>query len=458
MTEGFILKDKLNIFNNRAKSGDSLGRLSVVYNIYPAPAIFWEYESESKATDLPEYDGNGKLLSPFECNSFRLIDPFLYPGDELDFHLSGGERMTGSTTRAIVGDPNITGKSFTFFLPNARFQEVGMLGKNFLVKEITYQKSKETSAEFGGKLREGFLEANIGNGMTLKIQTPIESINWLKGRRSIGTYITTHGELLVDNDMSISDAADLLDDMAFLLSFANGGSIAPLVIKMHQSDFKKEYPVVYTAFVVDPIEHVAATWLDRQSDIGDLLKCFPSFQKMLQSDHWKGNYWLILMWYFQAIQPSGIQLGGKPWPIVANALGAALEKLASIILVEEMKILSNNEFNDKNKMHFENKIRKLLKSIGIDFVGPKYETHNSKIGAQDAIWWFKELRNDATHPKGSRKWTSEEVNVILNNAIQWVEETLLWRLGYSGGYSDRSRDNIFIESPRYKLETRDNSW
>ena len=62
--DDFILKDKLNIYNNRAKSGDSLGRLSVIYNIYPAPAIFWEYESESKAINLPDYDGNGKLILP----------------------------------------------------------------------------------------------------------------------------------------------------------------------------------------------------------------------------------------------------------------------------------------------------------------------------------------------------------------------------------------------------------
>lgn len=455
--DDFILKDKLNIYNNRAKSGDSLGRLSVIYNIYPAPAIFWEYESESKAINLPDYDGNGKLILPFECNSFSIVDPFLYPSDELEVHLSGGERMTGSTTRAVVGNPTITGKSFTFYLPNAKFQEVGLLGKNFLVKEITYKKSKETE-EFGGNFREGFLETDIGNGITLKMHTPTESIDWLRKQRSIGTYITTRGELFAQTEMLISDVADLLDDVALLLSFANGGSIAPLVVKMHQRGFKEEYPIVYTAFVVDPIEHVADTWLDWKSEIGNLLKCFPTFQKMLQSDQWRENYWLILMWYFQAIQPSGIQLGSKVWPVVANALGAALEKLASIVLVEEVKILSNTEFNNKKNMHFENKIRKLLETIGIDSIGPKYDTGIPEIGAQDAIWWFKELRNDATHPKSNRKWTSEELTVILSNAIQWVEETLLWRLGYSGGYCDRSRNGKFIEAPRYNLSSRNVAW
>ncbi|MBI5824314.1 MAG: hypothetical protein HZB18_09825 [Chloroflexi bacterium] len=459
MNRDFILKDKLTIYDNRAKSGDSLGRLSVTYDIYPAPAIFWEFETESRAIDLPKYDEKGNLISPFECVYFNLLDPFLYPTDELEAHLSLGRRMTGSTTRAIIGDQTVTGKSFTFFLPNAKFQEAGILGKNFVVKEIIYKKSKETEEseeleEFGGNFREGFLEASIGNGVTLKMQTPIESIDWLRKRRSIGTYITTHGELFVDNDISINDAADLLDDVAFLLSFANGGSIAPLVVKMDQSNFDMEYPTVYTSFAIDPIEHIAGTWLDKQSDIDDLLKCFPSFQKMLQSDHWKDNYWLILMWYFQAIQPSGIQIKGKPWPVVANALGAALEKLASIILVDEQKI-SKTQFK---KLTLEDEIRELLRAIGINNIGPKYDTHDPEHGAQDAVWWFKELRNDATHPKSNRKWTGEEANIILDNAIQWVEEILLWRLGYKGGYSDRSRNNKFIPSPRYKIELRDASW
>lgn len=449
MNKDFILKDKLNIYNNRAKSGESSGRLSVVYNIYPAPAIFWEFETESKAIDLPQHDGNGKLITPFECNSFSMSDP---SSDKL--HLSGGARMTGSTTRAIVGDPTITGKSFTFFLPNAKFQEVGMLGKNFLVKEITYKKS-QTSAEFGGSFREGFVEANIGNGITLNLQTPIESVNWLKAYRSVGTYITTLGELSVEKDLSVVDAADLLYEITFLLSFANGGFTAPIVVNMNQLDFEKEYPIVYTAFVVDPIEHIAGTWLDKQSDMGDFLECFPSFQKMLQSDQWKENYWVVLMWYFQAIQPLGIQLGGKPWPVTANAVGAALEKLALIILLEEKKIVKAKDFE---KMRLEDKIRKLLEAIGITIVGPKYEIKDLKYGGLDAVSWFVKMRNDATHSKSTHKWNAEEINMILGKAIQWVEETLLWRLGYEGGYSNRSGRGGFFASPRYRIDLRDASW
>jgi hypothetical protein len=454
MYTDFILRDKLNIYNNRAISGESSGRLSVIYNIYPAPAIFWEFETENKAIDLPKYDANRKLISPFECNSYSMESPFLYPTDEFEKYLSGGKRITGSTAKAIVGDPSISGRTFTFSLPNARFQEVGMRGKFFWVKEISYMKPK-TAAEVRERFHEGYLEVIINNGMTLKTHTPIESIRWLKSPRSTGTYLTTWGELSVDKDIAIDDAVKLLDDLSSLLSFANGGWIAPLVVKMDQRDFEREYPTVYTAFVVDPIEHVADTWLNRNSDIGNLCKCFPSFQKMLQSDQWKENFWLILMWYFQAIQPLGIQLGGKPWPVVANAIGAALEKLASIVLVEEKKCVTKEGFygnhRDKRGLYLEDKIRKLLKTIGIDNTIPTYNGH-------DAIWWFKEMRNDATHPKSNHEWTGEEVNVILGNAIQWVEETLLWRIGYRGGYSDRSRENGFFLSPRYEIELCDDIW
>lgn len=449
MNKDFILKDKLNIYNNRAKSGESSGRLSVVYNIYPAPSIFWEFETESKAINLPKQHRNGKLITPFECNSFSMSDP---SSDKL--HLSGGVRMTGSTARAIVGDPTIKGKYFTFFLPNAKFQEVGMSRKNFLVKEITYKKPQK-SAEFSESFHEGFVEANIGNGITINLQTPVESVNWLKAYRSVGTYITTWGNLSVEKDLSVVDATDLLYEIGYLLSFANGGYIAPIVVNANQLDFEKEYPIVYSNFLVDPIEHVAGTWLDKQSDISDLLKCFPSFQKMLRADQWKENYSVVLMWYFQAIQPSGIQLGGKPWPVTANAVGAALEKLASIILLDERKTVKAKDFKN---MHLEDKIRKLLEAIGITIVGPKYEIKDLKYGGLDAVSWFVKMRNDATHPKSTYKWKPYEMDMILGQAIQWVEETLLWRLGYEGGYSNRLGHGGFFASPRYRIDLRDVSW
>ncbi|HQU36033.1 MAG TPA: hypothetical protein PLR65_05570 [Anaerolineales bacterium] len=455
MNKDFLLKDKINIYNNLAKSGESSGRLSVVYNVYPAPAIFWEFEPESKSIGLPKHDTKGELIKPFECNNFSMSNP---SSDRV--YLMGGEILTGSTARSISGNLDIKGKYFTFFLPNAKFQELGASGKNYLIKEINY-KNTESSSVLGENSREGFAEMTFENGITLTLHTPTESLDWLKADRSIGTYITTEGKLSVENEWSILEAVDFLYDISLLLSFANGGFVAPIVVAMTPLDFEKEYPIVYTAYLVDSVEHVAGTWLDRKSNIGDLIKCTPSFQKMLQSEQWKENYAYILMWYFQSIQHQGIQLGGKPWPVVANALGTALEKLASIILVEEKGVVAGADLygdNKKPKMNLETKIRKLLETIGLPVVGPKYSVKGLKYGSHDYLWWFVKMRNDATHPKSIHDWKQHEINMFLGSAIQWVEETLLWRLGYDGGYINKIGNGGYFSSPRYNNDLRDSSW
>lgn len=452
-----ILKDKLNVYNNLATSGDSSGRLSIIYNIYPAPTIFWEFETASKDSPEPKYDENGKISPPFE--DIFLSVPEAWPGssNELSIYKPIGSWVSGRTPKVIIGDQNLVGKSFSFYLPNAAFQKVGTSGKNFRVKEISHYNS-QASRKVDRNFREGFAEANIGNKNTLSMYTPIESINWLKGSRSVGTYITTSGNLLVDKDISIDAAVHLLKDITFLLSFANGGFIAPLVVSMSQQDREKEYPSIYSAYIIDPVEHIMSTWFSPNSDIVMLLECFPAFQKMLETEPWKSNFHWVLTWYFQAFQPPGIQHTGKRWPVAANALGAALEKLASIILVEEMKVVTEDDFRSKKNIWFlESKIRKLLEVIGVTEI-IEYDTQDPEHGVKDAVWWFKEMRNDATHPKSNHSWDDkEEVSVICGNAIQWVEEILLWRLGYQGRYWDRSSGRIGT-LPRYKVELRIPSW
>ncbi len=109
-------------------------------------------------------------------------------------------------------------------------------------------------------------------------------------------------------------------------------------------------------------------------------------------------------------------------------------------------------------VNLDKKLHKLLEIAGINITGYKYDSHDPKIGSKDLIWWFKELRNDATHPRGKRDWTEDEIDVILGNAIHWVEEVILRRLGYNGVYRDRSRGMSYFTYPRYKLNMSDESW
>jgi hypothetical protein len=243
MNNSYLLKDKLYIFNNQAKSGDSSGRLSVVHNIYPATAIFWEFETVSKTSSVPEYDGKYNILSPFIGNFFNMFESRVGSHNEIDKYHPIGAIIQGTSSKVILGDATLTGNSFVFYLPNARFQQVGRLGKNFSVKEV----------------REGFVEAKIKNDITVKMETPIESINWLEEPRCTGTYITTWGILTLEKEVLISDAFEILCKLTYLLSFANGGFTAPLVIKMTEQDFEKVYPIIHGAFEIDTVEHINGT-------------------------------------------------------------------------------------------------------------------------------------------------------------------------------------------------------
>lgn len=454
--DSILLKDKFAIYNNLATSGDSSGRLSINFNIYPAPTIFWEFETGSKDDPKPKYDGSGKLSLPFMGKFLNMPDARAGSSDEISVHKAIGYLLVGSTPRVVIGDETLVGKSFSFYLPNAAFQEVGER-TNFRTREVFFGYS-QNSRELGDSFREGFAKMSIENEFTLSVNTPRESINWLKSRysrKSVGTYLTTLGNLEVDNAISIYDAKKMLDDITFLLSFANGGFIAPLVVEMQDQGFEKEYPSIYSAHIIDPVEHIMSTWFDSESDIVKLLECFPAFQKMLRDEPWKNNFHTVLTWYFQAVQPSKVQQIGKPWHVAANALGATLEKLASIILVDEIHIVSGADF--RKKWSLERRIKELLQAIGITEI-MEYDTETQENGVKDVIWWFAKMRNDATHSQRDYIWTEEKVNIIGRNAIQWIEEILLWRLGYRGEYRDRSHGDESSTLPRYNLALRDPSW
>jgi hypothetical protein len=70
---------------------------------------------------------------------------------------------------------------------------------------------------------------------------------------------------------------------------------------------------------------------------------------------------------------------------------------------------------------------------------------------------FLDLRNEATHPKKGNV-PNHMRNPILSQAIQWIDEVMLWRLGYSGKYLDRTGKFKLSREPRYDLSTRDSSW
>jgi hypothetical protein len=75
------------------------------------------------------------------------------------------------------------------------------------------------------------------------------------------------------------------------------------------------------------------------------------------------------------------------------------------------------------------------------------------------IWEFEmigEANCDFPRPNVWNEIIKQRWQFIIK-AIQWIDEVLLWRLGYDGEYLDRINRNS-RSTPRYDLSLRDSSW
>ena len=78
----------------------------------------------------------------------------------------------------------------------------------------------------------------------------------------------------------------------------------------------------------------------------------------------------------------------------------------------------------------------------------------------DEIRDFVNLRNNSTHPIERTLFSLTEQAKILWRGIQWAEEVILWRLGYSGKYLNRQEllNRPSVTNYRYDLTLRSSDW
>ncbi len=450
-----LLKHTIELYNNIASSGDCVGRLQVKLQVFPSPRIIWEFESLGDKACEPE-EKDGELKNPLTGSWFFVDEPFVSSRGWGTLVRQPRVRMKGLARDARYGDLSIQAHSIRFYLPNAQFQRISFEGQGRIEKVIRVE-HKEKSWDIGQGTGGRFVTIPLDDSWTIHLETNQEALDWLDPQQeNLGTLITTSGRLYhpkEDNmraqetheapSLSMDDALSKITTLAFLLSFANGGYLGPLYVEaLRRNGDEFEHSARVLAYRTTPLEQIGTTWLTTDSDLEAYIECYPAFDRMGGVTPWKESFDLILKWYFQAIQPQDAQSRGKPWPIVANAVGAALERLAVAILVKELGIRGLGTPTERTRC--------LLKQIGIS----KGRGYNDI----DFVQTFIGIRNDATHPTPNISVTDDRRNRVLNLAIQWVEETLLWRLGYNGEYRDRSREHYAVTGPRYDLSTRKPDW
>ncbi len=473
-----ILQQKVKLYNNIAKINDCEGRLLTELEIYPTPRIIWEFEILGNVQcNFPSLSFDSNTKSPLIGHCFSIEQPRC-TGDSWNA-VGPLTAIRGDTTQAVYGDIEDTAHKFIFYLPNTRFQYKSV-GQEILRKTLKEVGSDtEVGSENGGK----YVQSSVDDIWSIRLDIRTDALNWLDNR-NIGTLITTIGTLsqpkYKDTDpetfselqtITLSNALEQLKYLCLFLSYANGGYIGPLYIEGYKYAQNRFHPIqtscaVALAFQTTPLEQLSSSWVTVDSDLKVYMECFPAFERMMQNPIWRETIDFILTQYFQATRLE------MTWQVVASAIGAALERLSYVILVEEetnattkaaCELLFDIKQSQTAKKHWKlgkepgeenitvtgKRLRLLLERIGL--------TKSKEYNDIDNVPSFLEVRNDAVHPRvGSM--TIEQRWKLIKQAIEWIDEVLLWRLGYSGKYLDRTQEWESSTLPRYDLSLRDSSW
>jgi hypothetical protein len=485
--ENLVLKDKFLLYNNIAKINDCEGRLLAELQVFPSVRLTFEFEILGKHQyRLPCIFSDDDLSKSIIGNIFEIKKPFFNRRQEdigPQVILSG---IANESTYGDIGDP---AHLFKFYLPNCRVQCTSG-GQNYLNKIV--EEDNTGQEVFRGQGHEGkYIEFSLDEKWNIRLDITKNVLDWLDSKnQNIGTLITTAGKLyqpgydykkpetcLQLEEIKSEDAVKQLNNLSLLLSFANGGFVSPLYIegsKFHVNfpKTRPQFASVRSPYQITPIEHLGTTWVTEYSDLEKYLTCLNSFAIMQQQKYWRDTFEFVLIQYFQAVRYNQYNSSNTHWPIQASSLGAALERLSYTILVEEetnIRLKSDHEllFDITKGIEAKSRWRNLPKykksdSNSLSSTGIRLSLLLEKIGLisdinPDNIQIFLNVRNDAVHPKQGTI-TQSQRDEMLGRAMMWVDEILLWRLGYDGEYLDRSKNWRTSISPRFNLTTRDPSW
>lgn len=445
-------QENIELFNNIGHLDNLEGRLTIWLTINQTPRVHWEFEA---ARGEYNFDSLSSDSPPQKLTSWDGSDPQIVVGNPT-FTFRGGQRRKsrGYAERALYGDINADAHHFDFYLPNTDF-----------LREAT---GSDLEAITKALKCESFV-VEIGNDWSVKFSTNQDALDWLKPEvQNRGSMITLKVRLFQAKQsstkiqdllsISLSDASKMLSDLCLMLSYINGGYVKPIY-----AIARRFVNLETDRIVVEDIASLAeAPLIVPQEELGqgciryfgikdllDFVQCFPAFQRMLQTPLWREKWIVLLEWYFQAIPRSFGRRRNVLPPVVANALGTLLENLARIILVDEEQ--SKQQRSSNEKLSAKGRIKALLNRIGI-------------LGEDAFVDCFVDIRNNSTHAKteaiklsGQVISETEQWEVIFR-AVQWVDEVILWRLGYGGQYRERNLKLSQGIQPRYDLSRRDPSW
>ena len=277
----------------------------------------------------------------------------------------------------------------------------------------------------------------------IKINRLSESTKIEENLKYSNNYAITHiAEVayLKSNQFTVEDADNLIEALYYFFSFCRGIWIAPILVQgFDQNNITKwerlESRVDRWQFCI--------SWLPLL-DSNNIEEAFLGFWNKWNDENWREVIKLAIYWYI----PVSKQSGGQEASVILTQ--AALEMLASVILVEDKNIISSNSFE---KLDARDKISLLLNQCSIPLEIPsdlKYLTKFAKEKNYTATQTITEFRNGLIHPKLKNR---EKVSQIPYEVIteiyllgKWYLELIILKLfGYEGKYINRTKKQIYTD-------------
>ena len=457
-------QEDIELFNNIGCLDALEGRLTVWLTINQTPRVRWEFEAArgDYTYDSLSFDPPKKLAS------WNGSDPRLVV-EQPTFTFRGGRRRQsiGYAEQVLYGNVSADAHYFDFYLPNADFIRKATGGD---LEAIT------------NALKDESFKVEIGNDWSIEIFTNQEALDWLKPENQnrgsmialkIRLYQTKQASTSIQNlsVKSLIEARKLISDLCLMLSYINGGYINPVYViaKKFVENGTDQISIEDVAALAEAPLIVAQEEVGEGcirffgiKDLLDFIKCFPCFQRMLQTPHWREKWFVLLEWYFQAIPRAFGRRRNVSPPVVANALGTLLENLARLVL-ENDESDSTKQQAKKREFDKMSEGRKAAQSQGYSGAAEyNIDTLLNRIGISSerkSVTDFVSIRNKATHASSrTTKLSDIEQGEVIYRAIQWVDEVILWRLGYTGLYRERSLYSDQGIQPRYDISQRDSIW
>jgi hypothetical protein len=260
-----------------------------------------------------------------------------------------------------------------------------------------------------------------------------------KELRNSKGYQITHVGTLARQDGALFSAADcepVLECLAYFLSFCRGAWTSPMLLSAEDENAA----VVGETWRATRIDGFAGTysWVPKSQPVSvELASAFTGYARLWHSPAWSEALRIITQWYVES------STGAVEKSVIL--LQTALELLTWVKLVQEERVMTQKQWNDRSAP-FCAKLRRLLQAMTIPLTIPTafsdLEAYRCASTVPDGPEAFTSIRNALVHPSLAKRERLNNSPGALSQAwllAGWyLDLCMLNILGYKGRYSNRT--------------------